>query len=752
MKERSQPSQLDEGNKSSGKGWNDGWPGQWEPAAQTVTTASNPIIGVEGMQFDTLRNDEASQDKVESETSLEKEGKDGLDVPMEVDGYRLPLTTPTLPTLPSDNRQTYPTTKTAYTQNHHEQFAPSNSCSSSFTTSPSSELDNGSHCAILTAQIDSTSTPRIPPLPSSSSTSNKKTSLAGPIRTCDSDGLRISLGRENGTEQNENGTLLKRKLGSLIDDQEHGIGEDHDEDGIQHASLSAQTRYGQPTSRTGFGMRERCLDRSERGPVQFEAKSTVEVDDVKEVDLEDEDVKPDVKDEEVKMEDEADLKWKGKGKEVAASDSSSIDGRASPFGVKVEVRESASRPKEKMSFDGNEEIDRYFNVAPISSGTPRRLVVPAVASTTSNTAPNILPVDKVDLRNVVKHQREGEASTTTPKTVDRKMPTISQAHHPLQRKFGPPNAGSIRIDSFLAQNDYDARGRVIIEPQRNEQRRNLASDLVLAYPPIAVVGHLPTSEVIENIYIYLQLAPLVPSRIQLNDINGPFFHGNDLWNRVLHPNMKQVLSDQNVVYPAMNINPYPPEAVFIRFQIDQWRTQASLASYKACILGGSASDNQAMKSLLNQSIGGQLPLDYSSSLLQVLASKLDAVGRMGMGDEVSPCRIMSTNCLEIGNMGAVITTAEFDGLLRHCSTSPSTEMMAGWFICQGKVSTYSYTFETRSLRVYSTGRVIGPRFHGYVQVLLDSLTNILDLPEYDIDVELLHLVGAPVISKVPQLT
>jgi hypothetical protein len=798
VKEGSQACQLGDRNYPLKQGWNNGWPGQWE-AGNNVATASNLMITVEGMQSDTLRNGEVSQDVLGRETSLDEEVKDGLVVPMEVDGCRLPLTPlplptrptlsppSTLPTLPpfQDNRHTYPTANTADAPKPHEHLALAVSTSSSFDIPTSSPLATGSICsAKAVVQADHIATHPNLTIPTSGArasspaqtgsnssarflallfdfASNSHSHLGAEVDTAapsdnqefgefdDTINLKDSI--NNG---NEYGRALKRKFGSLTDDDgdEDGALEGRSGNDLNHASSSAQTGYGQPTSRPGYGMRESSLG-GERDQIQSEAESmekddgaTVEVEDVKEVD---------VKDEDVKMEDETAVQWKGKGKEIAgtAGDSSSMDGRASSLGVKAEeVRETASRPKEEMSLEGNEEIDRYFNVAPISSGTPRRVVVPAVASTTGNIAQNDLPVDKVERRNATAHdRREGEASTTRPKVVDPRTANTSLSNRPAQ--VAPPQSGIAPIDRILAQSHYDGRGRRKPEPLRKHQRIRKSPDPVLAYPPRTVVGHLPTLDDIDSIYIYLQLAPLVPSRMRLeNDMGGPFFHGNDLWNRVLHPNMKQVLSDQNVVYPAMNINPYPPEAVFVRFQIDQWRTQASVASYKACILGGSESDNQAMKSLLNRSIGGQLPLDYSLSLLQVLASKLDAVGRLGLVDGVSPCRIMSTNCLERGYMDAVTTTTEFDGFLRHCSASPSTEIMAGWFICHGKVSTYSYAFENRSLRVYSTGRVIGPRFHGYVQALLDSLTNILDLPEYDIDVELLHLVGAPIIPNVLQLT
>jgi hypothetical protein len=788
VKEGSQACQLGDRNGPLKQGWNDGWPGQWE-AGNNVATASNLMITVEGMQSDTLRNGEVSQDVLGRETSLDEEVKDGLVVPMVVDGCRLSLTPhplptrptlsppSTLPTLPpfQDNRHTYPTANIADAPKPHEHLALAVSTSSSFDIPTSSPLATGSICsAKAVVQADHIASHPNSTIPTSgawasSSTQTGSSSSArflallfdfasnghphqeAAVDTVAPNGNK-EFGESNDTinledsvdNRNGYGRALKRKLGSLMDDDgdEDGALEGRSGNDLNHASSSAQTGYGQPTSRPGYGMRESSLS-GERDQIQSEAESmekddgaTVEVEDVKEVD---------VKDEDVKMEDETAVKWKGKGKEIAgtAGDSSSIDGRASSLGVKVEVRETASRPKEEMSLEGNEEIDRYFNVAPISSGTPRRVVVPAVASITGNIAQNDLPVDKVERRNATAHdRREGEASTTRPKVVDPRTANTSLSNRPAQ--VAPPQSGIAPIDRILAQSHYDGRGRRKPEPLRKHQRIRKSPDPVLAYPPRTVVGHLPTLDDIDSIYIYLQLAPLVPSRMRLeNDMGGPFFHGNDLWNRVLHPHMKQVLSDQNVVYPAMNINPYPPEAVFIRFQIDQWRTQASVASYKACILGGSESDNQAMKRLLNRSNGGQLPLDYSSSLLQVLASKLDAIGRLGMGDEVSACRIMSTNCLERGYMDTVTTTAEFDGFLRHCSASPSTEIMAGWFICHGKVSTYSYTFENRSLRVYSTGRVIGPRFHDYVQVLLDSLTNIMDLPEYDIDVELLHLVGAP---------
>lgn len=206
--------------------------------------------------------------------------------------------------------------------------------------------------------------------------------------------------------------------------------------------------------------------------------------------------------------------------------------------------------------------------------------------------------------------------------------------------------------------------------------------------------------------------------------------------------MKQLLIDQDVEYPIPITTPaYPLEADLIKFQFGKWRAHALVAPYKACILGGSESDNQAIKHLLDRSFGGELHLGYSSFLLQVLTSKLDAFGRMGMEDQASPCRILSTTTLGRGTWGEATIAGEFGEFLHHCSTTLSTEVMAGWFYSEGKVSTYSYTFANRSLRVYSGGPVVGSLFLGHVQILSNSFTNLLDLPEFDIDVELLHFVS-----------
>jgi len=267
------------------------------------------------------------------------------------------------------------------------------------------------------------------------------------------------------------------------------------------------------------------------------------------------------------------------------------------------------------------------------------------------------------------------------------------------------------------------------------------SNHVLTFPPRAVVGYAPTLEEVDNIYLHLQLAPLATWKSPSDKIDGAFQHGDDLWNRVLHPNMQRILRDQAVQYPIPDIAPaYPPEADFIKFQFNKWGAQARVASYKACILGGSDSDNLAMKYLLDQRFGGNLSLGYSSPLIQVLASKLDAFGRLGKVDGVSPCRILSTSSLGRGDRAGVITR-EFGEFLTFCSTTRSTEVMAGWFDCQGKISTYSYTFENRYLRVYTTGGGVDPTFQTYVQVILDCFTIILDLPPFDIDLELLHFVS-----------
>jgi hypothetical protein len=455
---------------------------------------------------------------------------------------------------------------------------------------------------------------------------------------------------------------------------------------------------------------------------------------------------------------ESDLAPRGKGKgkqrakEDSAGDSSSIDGGPSSAKVKVEDDEMARSPRPDDEITASAETRGHCgNVIPAAIDHRTRIpatapaFIPLIGPSIAHSHPIARKATAPQFKNEdIPEPKLARSSISAPSTQDPGTAAIPQAgaaarpnDAPLQRRVNP-------IDNFLARHAYSGQRWRPIEPTRPHER--LQCDMpnaILAYPPRAVVGRTPTAEEIDTIYIHLQLAPLVHWNLPSNEITGAFLHGSNIWNRVFHPNLKRLLQDQGVVYPVPVINPvYPPEADVIKFQFDKWGAQARVASYKACILGGSDSDNQAMKYLLERHFGGNLSLGYSSFLLQVLASKLDAFGRLGMVDGVSPCRILSTTSLERGISGEVITTGDFGEFLLFCSTTASTGVMAGWFDCQGKMSTFSYTFENRSLRVYSIGGGVNPLFQGYVQVLMDSLTNILDLPAYDIDVELLHFVSS----------
>jgi len=548
---------------------------------------------------------------------------------------------------------------------------------------------------------------------------------------------------------------LKRKLSSSRDDD--GVvlmKREHEElsgNVVNNASSSVQTGAGRSTSTPRHGMRDTALE--EKGEqIQHATKSkrwtgaVKRGEDVKEVDVKEEDikmdlevkmdqgVKVDVKIEDVKMEATPTVfNRKGKAKEVAETNSSSISGRALTSGVKVEARGTMKPPKveEGMNIERNDKTNK-----PLAQSQPARIAVPTIASSSIRTPRNIQPEATEETGSTsTRHHVQAGASKTAPKVVDLRKATTPQSSGPSQ--LAPPQPGTIPIDKVLAKNSYDSRGRPRPKPLRSIQRNQRAPDPVLAFPPRAVVGYVPTLEEVDNIYLHLQLASLVPWRSPSNEINGAFQHGDNLWNRVLHPNMGRILREQAVPYPIPESAPaYPPEADVVKFQFDKWGAEARVASYKACILGGSDSDNRAMKCLLDRKFGGNLSLAYSSFLLQVLASKLDAFGRLGMVDRVSPCRILSTNSLERG-----VIDRDFGELLAFCSRTPSTKVMAGWFDCQGKVSTYSYNFENRSLKIYNTGGGVYPLFQTYVQVLLDCFTIILELPPYDIDLELLHLVS-----------
>lgn len=553
----------------------------------------------------------------------------------------------------------------------------------------------------------------------------------------------------------EPGRSLKRKLGAPVDD--HGVGhmererEENSGNDLDNASSSALKGCARSASEHGHGMRDTALE-EEREQIQDATKSKrwtgalTGGEDVKEVDVKEEDikmdldvkmdqgVKVDVKNEDVKMEAPPTVfNRKGKAKEVAATNSSSISGRASTSDVKVEARGTMKPPKveEGMNLERNEKTDQ-----PLAQSTPARIAVPTIASSSIRTPRNIPPeATKETGGTSTRHGVQAGASTTALNVVDPRNATTSPSSRPSQ--LAPPQPGTIPIDKVLAKNSYDSRGRPRPKPLRIFQRDQRAPNPVLAFPPRAVVGYVPTHEEVDNIYLHLQLASLVPWRSPSNEINGAFQHGDNLWNRVLHPNMGRILREQTVPYPNPESAPtYPPEADVVKFQFDKWGAEARVASYKACILGGSDSDARAMKCLLDRKFGGNLSLEYSSFLLQVLASKLDAFGRLGMVDRISPCRILSANSLERG-----VIDRDFGELLAFCSRTPSTKVMAGWFDCQGKVSTYSYNFENRSLKIYNTGGGVYPLFQTYVQVLLDCFTIILELPPYDIDLELLHLVS-----------
>jgi hypothetical protein len=297
---------------------------------------------------------------------------------------------------------------------------------------------------------------------------------------------------------------------------------------------------------------------------------------------------------------------------------------------------------------------------------------------------------------------------------------------PPRRGHQSPPPGAKPIVSFLAENTWSSRGWKRTLPPGKQRTPGCNSDFVLSYPSPRVVRYVPTANEVKNVYIHLQLVPLITTR-PATQTHQTYMHGNEIWNQVFHPNIKQILRNQDVKYPTPTPNSaYPAEQDVIKFQFNKWEAEAAEVPYRACILGGSVSDNKAMRNLLEKKFGGGLLEEYSPTLVQVLASKLDAYGRIGM-EAVSQCRILSASSLQMDRHGRATISGTFGELLLHCSATATIVKMAGWFRCQGKISTYPYHFANRLLRVYSIGCGVGEQFQGHVQVLLDSFTKLLDL-------------------------
>jgi len=434
--EDSQPTQLNEGKELLEKGWNDGWPGQWD-AEEGVGAAPRLTSAVEGLRIDTrkppsnldleifgippphpstsqgqLRNLEGLEKGEMARPCMEMESEEELEVGV-VGCRALPFKS-TLSMVQHDQHLT-PIAKTVDVPEYYERSPPITPSSPSIMPTFSS-FRTESTCAIETIAF--------PPdlsTPTPNNLFHQKSGMDG---------------------RNEYGRALKRKAGSLTENDD-----DDDEErqefgnGLIHASPLAQPgRSNQALLRPGYGMSKRGLDRSEQDQALFEADGrTGALEEVDAVDVDDEDSKTDVKNEDIKMEnedikmeDETFIKWKGKGKEIAgtAGDSSSIDGRSSSssLGVEVEARELATRPNIKEGgFERNEKSNR-----PFAPSTPTRIVAPTIPPSISRTPRDTSTEDTQGSGNAsIRDRVQAGSSTTVPKTVELRLATTF-------RSIGPP--------------------------------------------------------------------------------------------------------------------------------------------------------------------------------------------------------------------------------------------------------------------------------------------------------------------------
>jgi len=250
-------------------------------------------------------------------------------------------------------------------------------------------------------------------------------------------------------------------------------------------------------------------------------------------------------------------------------------------------------------------------------------------------------------------------------------------------------------------------------PTRPQSRTTNPARL-LGYPETpAVVGMPSRLEAVLEAYGHITQRP----RQGVSD----FVRNIELWDRAIHPNIDTLLKDQAVEYPTTSMD-YGTlvDPMSLRIKLREWRAESTVSGYKACILGGSKSDNQAMRKVLEDDIGAEIQHRYSPLLLQVLAARLDAEGRLGTVHRRT--RIFSTDSM------AGDRNIELGKFLRYCSDWPSIDCVAGWFTWKDKVVTYAYEFANKVLSLITTGPNAEEHREEIVTTFEQSLCRHLGLP------------------------
>jgi hypothetical protein len=220
----------------------------------------------------------------------------------------------------------------------------------------------------------------------------------------------------------------------------------------------------------------------------------------------------------------------------------------------------------------------------------------------------------------------------------------------------------------------------------------------------------------------------------------------DMWNETLHPDITFHLEYVGLTYPITEFEiKYLPIVKVIKSRFTSWSRLAEAKPYKACVLGGSESENQAMKRFLSKGYetAEQFDMEYSEDLMRVLAGKLDLVGRYEPARQAY-VRILSSPTLDIHG-GTVTVSDELTKMLADCRESWSIDAMAGWFQRRKRIVVYSYNFSKRTLSIYTLGREIKAKklakWTESIQQFQTQLANRLKLSSDQITVKNYHLVS-----------
>jgi hypothetical protein len=257
------------------------------------------------------------------------------------------------------------------------------------------------------------------------------------------------------------------------------------------------------------------------------------------------------------------------------------------------------------------------------------------------------------------------------------------------------------------------------------------SRMELGYPePPAVVGMPPNPKDALKIYSHIIRTPI--SELV-------YLRGVDLWDRVIHPNLSSILDDQNMAYPESRpYHGYLVDPLYLRNQLNEWRTDVLLNRYKGCILGASMSDNRSMRELIEEgNVADAFDHRYSPLLLQVLAAKVDAQGRY-LKEGPSGTRIFSKDSMDDADQHPE-GTDKLRRFLLYCSSAAVVHNVGGWFYWKDKVITYCLNIANTTLTVFITGtlpedRPGHPSFVDAIATFRQALCIRLGFPPLGIEV------------------